>query len=91
MVFSPGRMRSVFPAATFRLVKVENALPAHKKGSRRIQESVLLGLAVIFGGVGAMFGMVAFNHKTSKPLFRFVVPVAVVVNLVVLWKIAVLF
>lgn len=61
------------------------------KGSRRIQESVLLGLAVIFGGVGAMFGMVVFNHKTSKPLFRFVVPVAVVVNLVVLWKIAVLF
>ena len=46
----------------------------------RISEQVLLLLAFLFGGCGALFGMVLFNHKTRKGKFRFGVPVIVVLN-----------
>ena len=47
-----------------------------KLHKRRIREATLLSAAFLMGGVGAMFGMVLFNHKTSKPKFRFFVPIA---------------
>lgn len=50
-----------------------------KRGGRRIKETTLVLMAFLLGGFGAMFGMVLFNHKTSKPKFRFLVPLAVVV------------
>ena len=50
-----------------------------KRGGRRIKEATLVLLAFLLGGFGAMFGMVLFNHKTSKTKFRFLVPLAVVV------------
>lgn len=46
----------------------------------RISEQVLLLLTFLFGGMGALFGMVLFNHKTRKGKFRFGVPVIVVLN-----------
>ena len=46
----------------------------------RISEQVLLLLAFLFGGMGALFGMVLFSHKTRKGKFRFGVPVIVVLN-----------
>ncbi len=49
-----------------------------KKGRRRISEASLLLIAFLFGGIGAMFGMILFNHKTSKIKFRILVPLAVV-------------
>ncbi|MBQ9758083.1 MAG: DUF1294 domain-containing protein [Clostridia bacterium] len=48
----------------------------------RISEQVLLLLAFLFGGCGALFGMVLFSHKTRKPKFRFGVPLLVVLNAV---------
>ena len=45
-----------------RLAKIE--------GARRIPEKTLLGLAVIGGSVGAIFGMKLFRHKNRKPAFR---------------------
>ena len=45
-----------------------------RKGSHRISERTLILCAFLFGGFGAMFGMVVFNHKTSKTKFRTVVP-----------------
>jgi len=56
-----------------------------RKGMRRISEKTLLSLAFLMGGVGAIFGMVVFNHKTSKIRFRFLVPVFVVVNVLALF------
>ena len=41
-----------------------------KKRKFRIRESVLLGLALIGGSLGAMAGMFLFHHKTRKPAFR---------------------
>ena len=52
---------------------------------RRISEKTLLSLAFLMGGAGAMFGMVVFNHKTSKPRFRFHVPLFVLINIAVLF------
>lgn len=51
-----------------------------KKGARRISETSLITAAFLLGGVGAMFGMVICNHKTSKLKFRILVPLSVVVG-----------
>ena len=48
-----------------------------KRGTRRIREATLLLIAFLLGGIGAIFGMVLFNHKTSKIKFRICVPLAV--------------
>lgn len=48
--------------------------------ARRISENALVTCAFLLGGAGAMFGMVIFNHKTSKPKFRFLVPLATILN-----------
>lgn len=56
-----------------------------RKRKHRISEGVLLTLALLMGGMGAMFGMVIFNHKTSKIKFRLVVPVLVLLNAAVFW------
>ena len=50
---------------------------------------MLLGLAVAGGAVGAYLGMLVFRHKTLKPLFRFGVPVIMLVHTLVavyVWK-----
>lgn len=48
----------------------------------RIPEIVLLLSSLFFGGVGAVLGMILFNHKTSKMLFRIIVPFSFVLNYV---------
>ena len=50
----------------------------------RIPEWILLTFAFLFGGAGAMFGMVVFNHKTSKIKFRILVPLYVLLNALML-------
>ena len=47
---------------------------------RRIRERTLISLAYLIAGVGAMFGMVVFNHKTSKMKFRILIPLSVVIS-----------
>ena len=51
-------------------------------GVWRIPESVLLALAFLFGAAGAAAGMLAFNHKTAKPLFRTMIPLALFLNII---------
>lgn len=51
-----------------------------KKSRRRISEATLVTVAFFFGGVGALLGMVVFNHKTSKMKFRIWVPVAAILT-----------
>ena len=55
-----------------------------KKGGRRISEKMLISCAFSLGGCGAMFGMIIFNHKTSKPKFRTLVPIATVFNIIII-------
>ena len=54
-----------------------------KRGARRISELSLLLCAFLLGGLGAIFGMILFNHKTSKMKFRILVPISVVIEFVV--------
>ncbi len=56
-----------------------------KKGGRRISEKMLLLYAFLLGGWGAMFGMVLFHHKTSKPKFRILVPLAVIMGMAAIY------
>lgn len=45
-----------------------------KTGKRRISEKALLISTALLASPGALIGMVVFNHKTSKPKFRYGVP-----------------
>ena len=53
-----------------------------RKGKRRISECALILCALLCGGLGAMFGMVLFNHKTSKTKFRALIPLFAALELV---------
>ena len=55
------------------------------RGGKRIKEATLILCAYLLGGLGAMFGMVLFNHKTSKIKFRILVPVSMIVLMCVLF------
>ena len=41
----------------------------------RISEKALLTLSALGGCFGSLVGMVLFHHKTSKPKFRYTVPI----------------
>ena len=56
-----------------------------KKGRRRVRESNLLTLAFVLGSVGALYGMVLFNHKTAKLKFRLTVPLFVIIHIALWW------
>ena len=56
-----------------------------KGGGRRVREVTLLWLCYLLGSVGGLFGMVLFNHKTSKMRFRLLVPFAVLLHLALLY------
>jgi len=72
--------------ATFALYaydKVASRL-ARKPGSTkppRVPEPLLLGLAVLGGGIGGIFGIFALRHKTTKPRFREGVTIVVLVEI----------
>ncbi len=50
----------------------------------RISERTLILCAVFMGAVGAALGMRIFRHKTKKLLFKFAIPIALVINVAVL-------
>ncbi|MDQ8182100.1 DUF1294 domain-containing protein [Pelagicoccus sp. SDUM812005] len=51
------------------------------KASRsRISEKALLVSSALAASPGALLGMVVFNHKTSKPKFRYGVPALLVAH-----------
>lgn len=52
-----------------------------KMHTSRISEKALLMCAFLLGGVGAMFGMIVFNHKTSKMKFRVIVPLWTIIEI----------
>ncbi len=50
----------------------------------RISEKILILPAFLLGSMGAMFGMILFNHKTSKIKFRLLIPLAFIINILFL-------
>ena len=77
----PVLLLAAWNAAVFLIYGLDKLKAVKKR--RRIKESTLLMLAFFLGGVGAMFGMIVFNHKTSKPRFRYLVPIAAALCLAV--------
>ncbi len=61
------------------------------KDGWRISEKTLLSSAFVMGAVGSILGSIVFHHKTQKPKFKILLPVALVINLAIiilpfLWK-----
>ena len=54
------------------------------KKKRRISEKALLMPAYFMAALGAILGMIIFNHKTSKKKFRFLVPLAMIENIAII-------
>lgn len=52
----------------------------------RTRELTLILPAFFMGGAGAVFGMILFNHKTSKMKFRLLIPLAVILNIAAVWS-----
>ena len=55
-----------------------------KKRMRRISEQTLITIAFLFGSIGALSGMYIFRHKTRHLKFRILLPLALIVNAVLL-------
>lgn len=53
----------------------------HKKW--RISEKTLIISAFLMGGIGSFAGMIVFHHKTKHIKFKILIPLAVVVNIVI--------
>lgn len=51
-----------------------------KRGSWRISEASLLGLAVIGGSIGAWCGMMMWRHKTKHPQFKYGIPLIILLQ-----------
>ena len=45
-----------------------------RRSKWRISESALLFSAALMGGIGALFGMYVFRHKTQKLKFKIGIP-----------------
>lgn len=51
------------------------------KNKWRIRESVLLTLGALGGCIGGLIAMQCFRHKTQKPVFKFGMPIILVLQL----------
>ena len=48
----------------------------------RVPERTLLGLAMIGGSLGALWGMIAFRHKTLHLKFKYGIPLIILLQIV---------
>lgn len=51
----------------------------------RIKESTLILFAFLMGALGAIIGMKIFRHKTRKTKFKFLVPLALILNIAIIF------
>ena len=58
-----------------------------KKKVRRISEKALLLCAFFMGGLGAALGMAIFRHKTKHLKFCILTPLAILLNVAVIYGI----
>lgn len=51
-----------------------------QKNKWRTPEARLIWIAFLGGGIGSLFGMMTFHHKTKKLKFKLLIPLAIVFN-----------
>ena len=73
MVITPEKIVIFWNIIVFLIYGIDKWRAGNSKS--RTSEFTLLLTACLLGGMGALFGMVVFNHKTSKPKFRYIVPI----------------
>lgn len=56
-----------------------------KTGKWRISEKTLILSSFLLGSVGGLFGMSVFRHKTKHLKFKLLMPLALTVNLAVVY------
>jgi uncharacterized membrane protein YsdA (DUF1294 family) len=56
-----------------------------KMNKWRIKESSLLTLSLIGGGLGSMFAMQIFHHKTNKNKFKLGVPLLTFISIIIFY------
>ena len=71
----------LFNAAVFVLYGIDKLKAV--RGKHRISEKVLLTLPFFMASLGAMLGMIVFNHKTSKTKFRIIIPLSFIINILI--------
>lgn len=54
------------------------------KGKWRVKEGTLIALAFLMGGLGSLLGMVVFRHKIRSLKFKILVPLALVINILII-------
>lgn len=71
----------VWNITTFMMYSVDKRRAG--KGQWRIKESTLILVAFLMGGAGAFLGMTLLRHKTKHLKFRLLLPVALLINVLV--------
>ena len=56
-----------------------------KGNKRRISEKTLLLSGLMMGAPGILSGMMFFHHKTRKWVFKIIVPISLVLNILVVY------
>ena len=72
----------IINAFTFLLFGIDKKRAIEDKW--RISEKALLAFAAAGGSVGAIMGMYTFRHKTRKPLFKYGLPIILVLQILAL-------
>ena len=67
---------------TFALYGMDKAKA--KANKWRISEATLIGFAFLMGGIGSLFGMSVFRHKTQHIKFKLLVPIGAILNIAII-------
>ena len=54
-----------------------------KKKKNRIRNSTLIGLSVLGGSIGSLFGMYLFRHKTQTWYYVYGIPVIFIIQIII--------
>ena len=70
---------AIVNVVTFVLYGIDKFKAQHARW--RIPESVLIGLAVIGGSIGAWLGMIIWRHKTQHKKFKYGIPLILIIQI----------
>lgn len=56
-----------------------------KKKKNRIRNSTLIGLSILGGSIGSLFGMYLFRHKTQTWYYVYGIPVIFIIQIIIFY------